>query len=75
MYFANNMRHDIAFSINVLAIYNYDPTRRLWNRIKYIFHYLYETHDMGLFYQKHIKSKLVVYANTWYLSDLLEVRL
>jgi hypothetical protein len=63
MYLANNTRPDIAFSVNVLARYSYDPTSRHWNRIKHVLCYLYGTCDMGLFYRKDTKSKLIGYAN------------
>jgi hypothetical protein len=69
MYLANNTRPDIAFSVNILARYSSDPTRRNWNEIKHVLRYLYGTHDMGLFYRKNIKSKLVGYADAGYLSD------
>jgi hypothetical protein len=69
MYLANNTRSNIVFSVNVLARYNSDPTRRHWNRIKHVLRYLCGTRDMGLFYQKDIKSKLVGYVDAEYLSD------
>jgi hypothetical protein len=69
MYLANNTRPDISFSLNVLARYSSDPTRRHWNKIKYVLRYLCGTRDMGLFYQKNTKSKLVGYADAGYLSD------
>jgi hypothetical protein len=69
MYLANNTRPDIVFSINVLARYSSDPTRRHWNGIKHVLRYLCGTRDMGLFYRKDTKSKLVGYANAGYLSD------
>jgi hypothetical protein len=34
MYLANNTRPDIAFSVNVLARYSSNPTRRHWNKNK-----------------------------------------
>jgi hypothetical protein len=37
MYLANNMRPDIAFSMNLLARYISSPTWRHWNGIKHIF--------------------------------------
>ena len=69
MYLASNTRPDIAFSVNLLARYSSEPTRRHWNGIKHIFRYLCGTRDMGLFYQKNSKSKLVGYADAGYLSD------
>jgi hypothetical protein len=69
MYLANNTRPDIAFSVNVLARYSYDPTRRHWNEIKHVLRYLCGTRDMGLFYRKDTKSKLVGYTDAGYLSD------
>jgi hypothetical protein len=63
MYLANNTRPDIIFSVNVLARYSSDPTRRHWNRIKHVLRYLCGTRDMGLFYRKNTKSKLVGYAD------------
>jgi hypothetical protein len=69
MYLANNMSPDIDFSVNILARYNSDPTRRHWNRIKHILCYLCGTRDMRLFYRKDTKSKLVSYADADYLLD------
>jgi hypothetical protein len=69
MYVANNTRPDIAFSENVLARYSSDQTRRHWNIIKHVLRYLCGTRDMGLFYRKDIKSKLVRYTDAGYLSD------
>ena len=57
------------FSVNVLARYSSNPTRQHWNGIKHVFRYLCGTRDMGLFYQKDTKSKLVGYADAEYLSD------
>ncbi|GJT90943.1 hypothetical protein Tco_1079788 [Tanacetum coccineum] len=69
MYLASNTRPDIAFSVNLLARYSFEPTRRHWNGIKYIFRYLCGTRDMGLYYQKNLKSKLVGYTDAGYQSD------
>jgi hypothetical protein len=69
MYLANNTIPDIIFSVNILARYSSDPTRRHWNRIKYVLRYLCGTRDMGLFYRKNTKSKLVGYTSARYLSD------
>jgi hypothetical protein len=69
MYLANNTRHYIAFSVNVLARYSSDSTRRHWNIIKHVLRYLCGTRDMRLFYRKDTKSKLVGYADVGYLSD------
>jgi hypothetical protein len=74
MYLANNTRHDIIFSVNILARYSSDPTRRHWNRIKHVLCYLCGMRDMRLFYRKDTKSKLVGYADTRYLSDLHKAR-
>jgi hypothetical protein len=69
MYLANNTRPDIIFSVNILARYSSDPTRRHWNRIKHVLRYLCGTRDMRLFYRKDTKSKLVGYVDAGYLSD------
>jgi hypothetical protein len=74
MYFANNTRPDITFSINVLTRYSSDPTRRHWNRIKHVLCYLCGTRNRGLFYRKDTKSKLVGYADARYLSDSHKAR-
>jgi hypothetical protein len=50
MYLASNTRPDIIFSVNVLARYSSDPTRRYWNIIKHVLRYLCGTRDMRLFY-------------------------
>jgi hypothetical protein len=74
MYLANNTKHDIIFSVNILTRYSSDPTRRHWNEIKHVLRYLCGTRDMGLFYRKDTKSKLVGYADAGYLSNLHKAR-
>ncbi|XP_059277610.1 secreted RxLR effector protein 161-like [Lycium ferocissimum] len=69
MYLANATRHDIAFSVNLLARYSSSPTRRHWNGIKHILRYLKGTSDMGLFYTNKGSTDLVGYADAGYLSD------
>ena len=69
MYLANYTRLDIAFSVNLLATYSSTPTKRHWNRIKYVLRYLRGICDMGLFYSKILESQLFGYADAGYLSD------
>ena len=69
MYFANCTSLDIAFSINLLARYSSVSTKKHWNGIKHILHYLQRTTDMGLFYSKESKQQLLGYADVRYLSD------
>ena len=69
MYLANCTRPDIAFSVNLLAMYNSAPTRRHWNGIQHILRYVSGTTDMGLFYSNKSKEKLLEYADAGYLSD------
>ena len=69
MYLANCTRPDIVFSVNLLAKYNFAPTRRLWNGIKHILCYLRGTTDMGLFYSRESKQQLLGYVDVGYLSD------
>jgi hypothetical protein len=52
MYLANNMRSDIAFTVNCLARHSVAPTLRHWNGIKSILRYLIGTIDLGLYFQK-----------------------
>ena len=40
MSLANNTRPDITFLVNLLARYNFSPTKRHLNEIKHILHYL-----------------------------------
>ena len=68
MYLANCTRPNIAFSINLLAKYSSAPTKRHWNGIQHILHYLSGTTDMGLFYSNKSKEKLLGYADAGYLS-------
>ena len=68
MYVANCTRPDIAFSVNLLARYSSAPTRRHWNGIQHILHYLSGTTDLGLFYSNKSKEKLLEYADAGYLS-------
>ena len=74
MYLANCTRPDIAFSVNLLAMYSSAPTRRHWKGIQHILHYLSGTTDMGLFYSNKSKEKLLGYADAGYLSDPHKVR-
>ena len=55
MYFATCTRLDIVFSVNLLARYGSARTRRHWNGIKHILHYLCGTNDMSLFYLRESK--------------------
>jgi hypothetical protein len=49
MYLANCTWPDIAFSVNLLARYSSAPTRRHWNGVKHVLHYLRGTTNMRLF--------------------------
>ncbi|CAL8163044.1 unnamed protein product [Prunus armeniaca] len=71
LYLAQCTRPDIGFSVNLLARYSSAPTRRHWNGIKHILHYLCETTNMGLFYSIEPSNgpNLVGYADSGYLSD------
>nr|CAN61800.1 hypothetical protein VITISV_044293 [Vitis vinifera] len=69
MYLANCTRPDIVFSVNLLARYSSTSTRRHWNGIKHILHYLRGTIDMSLFYSRESKQQLLGYADAGYLSD------
>ena len=67
MYLANYTRLDIAFYVNLLAMYSSAPTQRHWYAIKHILCYLKGTIDICLFYLKESKQQLLRYANTGYL--------
>ncbi|XP_074377341.1 secreted RxLR effector protein 161-like [Apium graveolens] len=69
MYLANNTRPDIAFTVNLLARFSSDPSKRHWDGIKHILRYLRGTIDLGLFFSKNSKSQLVGYADVGYLSQ------
>ena len=69
MYLANCTRPDIAFSVNLLPRYSSAPTLRHWNKVKHLLRYLRGTSDIGLFYYKVPKPKLLGYTNAGYLSD------
>ena len=70
MYLAQCTRLDIAFAVNLLACYSFEPTRRHWNSIKHIFRYLKATIDLRLFYSKESNiTALVGYADAGYKSD------
>ena len=64
MYFANCIRPNIAFSINLLARYSSAPTKRHWNSIRHILRYFRETTNMSLFYSRESKQQLLGYADT-----------
>ena len=57
--------------MNLLTRFSSLSTRRHWNSIKHIFHYLQGTIDLGLFYSN--KSKFGN-ADAGYLSDPHKVR-
>ena len=40
MYLAQCTRSDITFALNLLVRFSFEPTRKHWNEIKHIFHYL-----------------------------------
>ena len=69
MYLANYTCPNIAFPVNLLAMYSSTPTQRHWNDIKHILRYLQGTTDMSLFYSKESKQQLFGYANAGYISD------
>ncbi|XP_074346794.1 secreted RxLR effector protein 161-like [Apium graveolens] len=69
MYLASNTRPDIAFTVNLLAKFSLDPTKRHWDEIKHILRYLRGTIDLGLFFPNNSKSQMVGYADAGYLSD------
>ncbi|XP_074327445.1 secreted RxLR effector protein 161-like [Apium graveolens] len=69
MYLTNNTRPDIAFVVNLLARFSFDPTKRHWDEIKHIFRYLRGTIDLGLFFPNNSRSRLVGYADAGYMSD------
>jgi hypothetical protein len=50
MYLTNYTWPDITFPVNFLARYSSAPTRRHWNGVKHVLHYLHGKTDMGLFY-------------------------
>ncbi|CAA7013547.1 unnamed protein product [Microthlaspi erraticum] len=66
---ANCTRPYIAFATNLLARYSSSPTRRHWNEIKHIFHYLQGTIEFGLYYSRNPEVGLVGFADAGYLSD------
>ena len=69
MYLVNCTHSDITFSINLLARYSFAPTRRHWNGIKHMLHYLHKTTNMDLFYSRESKQQLLGYADARYLSN------
>jgi hypothetical protein len=69
MYLANNIRPDIAFTVNLLARFSAAPTICHWNGVKDVLRYLRGTPDLGLFYLKNQNLSLNSYADAGYLSD------
>ena len=69
MYLANCTRPDIAFYINLIAMYSSAPTQRHWNGIKHILCYLQGTTYLGLIYSNESKQQLFGYADVEYLLD------
>ena len=75
MYLAQCTNLDIAFTINLLARFSSEPTRRHWNEIKHIFRHLHGTIDLRLFYSKKTTSSgLVRYTNVGYKSNSHKTR-
>lgn len=70
MYLANMTRRDITFSVNLLARYSHESTKRHWTGIKQVLRYLQGTKDMGLYYTAFIiNDNLVGYADVGFMSD------
>jgi hypothetical protein len=69
MYLTNNIRPDIAFTVNLLARYSAAPTMCHWNGVKDVLRYLRGIPDLGLFYLKNQDLSLIDYADAKYLSD------
>ena len=59
MYLTTCILPDIAFPVNLLAIYSSAPTRRHWNGIKHILRYLKGTSYMWHFYSKESKQQFL----------------
>ncbi|KAL4020715.1 hypothetical protein IC575_019496 [Cucumis melo] len=74
MYLANNTRPDIVFLVNLLGRYSSSPTKRHWNEVKHVLHYLRGTIDMGLSYSNKSNFDLVGYPDAGYLSDPYKAR-
>ena len=75
MYLANYTRPNIVFYVHLLARNSFTPTRRHWNGIKHILHYLRRTIDISVFYSRESKQQLLGYAaDAGYLSDPHEGR-
>ena len=60
MYLAQCTKPNIAFAVNLLARFSFEPTRRHWNGIKHIFRYLQGTISLGLFYSNETTSARLV---------------
>ena len=67
MYLANYTRPDIAFSVNLLVMYSFNPTQRHRNGIKQLLRYLQGTIDMSLFYSNEPKQQLLGYDDVGYI--------
>jgi len=67
MYLVNYTRPDIAFTVNLLARYNFTPTKTLEWGPTYTSLSL-RNNKIGLFYSG-LNSQLIGYAATGYLSD------
>ena len=74
IHLANCICPYIAFSINLLARYNFNLTQRHWNNIKHILRYFQGTIDMRLFYSKESKQQLLGYTDVEYLSNPHKVK-
>jgi len=55
--------------VNLLARYSSSPTRRYWNEVKHIFHYIQGNINISLFYSNNDNHESVGYADVGYLSD------
>ena len=63
MYLANYIGLDIVFLINLLARYNFAPTKRNLNCIKHILRSFRGTTYMIMLYLKELKQQLLGYVN------------
>ncbi|XP_048501485.1 secreted RxLR effector protein 161-like [Beta vulgaris subsp. vulgaris] len=69
MYLTSHSRPDISFSVNLLARFSSCPTRRHWNGVKQVLHYLQGRKEMGLFFAYQFQKDLIGFADAGFMSD------
>lgn len=55
--------------MKILGRFSSSPTRRHWNEIKHVLHYLQRTINLEFFYPKNLNGQVIGFVDEGYLSN------